>query len=181
MAQASFRGEHHLKMDGKGRISIPADFRRVLESGDADWSSDQPSRMVINYRDELAGGFEINTYDGQAENEALVAALPKGSLSRKMAQRDFITKTKDLSLDDTGRIVMPQFLRDRLGLAEGMTILALGLGETFQMWNPDTYEAVHGAALDDFIEEQGEDFNSEMLLEEGRKILEARMRRDARE
>ena len=30
----SFTGEHTQKVDGKGRMSIPADFRRVLEDGD---------------------------------------------------------------------------------------------------------------------------------------------------
>ena len=34
-----FRGEAENKVDNKGRVSIPAAFRRILEEGDPDWSS----------------------------------------------------------------------------------------------------------------------------------------------
>ena len=34
-----FRGEAENKVDAKGRISIPAPFRRILEEGAPDWSS----------------------------------------------------------------------------------------------------------------------------------------------
>ncbi|MEM9123456.1 MAG: MraZ N-terminal domain-containing protein, partial [Pseudomonadota bacterium] len=34
-----FRGEFDQRVDGKGRMSIPASFRRVLEQGDPNWSS----------------------------------------------------------------------------------------------------------------------------------------------
>ena len=37
-----FRGESHHKVDAKGRVSIPASFRRVLEAGDPNWQSDAP-------------------------------------------------------------------------------------------------------------------------------------------
>ncbi|HKK83893.1 MAG TPA: cell division/cell wall cluster transcriptional repressor MraZ, partial [Roseovarius sp.] len=33
-----FRGESHHKVDTKGRVSIPASFRRVLESSDPNWT-----------------------------------------------------------------------------------------------------------------------------------------------
>ena len=46
-----FRGEFHQKVDGKGRVSIPADFRRVLESGDPSWSDGKAPEFVIVYVD----------------------------------------------------------------------------------------------------------------------------------
>ena len=44
-----FRGEAENKVDAKGRISIPAPFRRILEEGDPDWSSSLNPNLVIVY------------------------------------------------------------------------------------------------------------------------------------
>ncbi|MDG1769388.1 MAG: MraZ N-terminal domain containing protein, partial [Yoonia sp.] len=49
----SFTGEHIQKVDGKGRMSIPADFRRVLESQDPDWTDGLNPRMYLLYGDHL--------------------------------------------------------------------------------------------------------------------------------
>ena len=49
----SFTGEHTQKVDGKGRMSIPADFRRVLESQDPDWTDGLNPRMYLLYGDHL--------------------------------------------------------------------------------------------------------------------------------
>ena len=34
-----FRGESVHKVDQKGRVSVPASFRRVIEEGDPDWGA----------------------------------------------------------------------------------------------------------------------------------------------
>ena len=44
-----FRGEAENKVDVKGRVSIPAAFRRILEEGDPDWSSGSNPNLVIVY------------------------------------------------------------------------------------------------------------------------------------
>ena len=44
-----FRGEAENKVDSKGRVSIPAPFRRVLEEGDPDWSNGVNPNFVIVY------------------------------------------------------------------------------------------------------------------------------------
>ena len=49
----SFTGEHTQKVDGKGRMSIPADFRRVLESQDPDWTDGLTPRMYLLYGEHL--------------------------------------------------------------------------------------------------------------------------------
>ena len=36
-------------MDGKGRVSIPAAFRRVLEQGDPDWTEGLRPELVLAY------------------------------------------------------------------------------------------------------------------------------------
>ncbi|HSF93268.1 MAG TPA: MraZ N-terminal domain-containing protein, partial [Paracoccaceae bacterium] len=44
-----FRGEWRHKVDSKGRVSVPADFRRSLEEGDADNPTKSTPNFVLIY------------------------------------------------------------------------------------------------------------------------------------
>ena len=44
-----FRGESIHKVDGKGRGSIPAAFRRVLEEFDPEWTLGLNPNLIIVY------------------------------------------------------------------------------------------------------------------------------------
>lgn len=46
-----FRGESVHKVDSKGRVSIPANFRRVLEDNDPRWTAGGNPELVIVYGD----------------------------------------------------------------------------------------------------------------------------------
>ncbi len=56
-----FRGESHNKVDAKGRVSIPASFRRVLEAGDPTWKSGENPELVIVYGDHRRSYLECYT------------------------------------------------------------------------------------------------------------------------
>ena len=43
----SFRGELSQKVDSKARVSIPAAFRRVLETGDPSWPETPRPKVVM--------------------------------------------------------------------------------------------------------------------------------------
>ena len=62
-----FRGEGHHKVDGKGRVSIPAHFRRVLEAGDPSWSEGKAPEFVIVYGDHRRNFLECFTIDAANE------------------------------------------------------------------------------------------------------------------
>ena len=58
-----FRGESLHKVDAKGRVSVPAAFRRVLEEGDPDFSRESSPNFVIVY-----GGVRGNCLEGYTIN-----------------------------------------------------------------------------------------------------------------
>ncbi|MFC7703277.1 division/cell wall cluster transcriptional repressor MraZ [Plastorhodobacter daqingensis] len=138
MAQ-TFRGEFNQKVDTKGRVSIPAPFRRVLEAGDPDWAEGQRPRFVIVYGDERRKFLECYTISAMREVEAQIARLPRGTPRRRLLERVMITLSHTCEVDEDGRIVLPQKLRDKIALsAEAVFAGAL---DTFQIWQPAAYEA----------------------------------------
>jgi len=159
-----FRGESVHKVDAKGRVSIPAPFRRVLEENDPDWSDKLNPNLIIVYGGKsrpFLEGFSVIAMDDVDER---IAAMPRGSKNRRILERMFSGQAVQIQLDDTGRLVLSQKLRDKIGITGEAFFIASG--DTFQIWEPAAYEAQE-ARLEDSIEEFDEDFDPLILLEAG--------------
>jgi MraZ protein len=141
-----FRGEFRQKVDGKGRVSIPASFRRVLEAQDPDWETGKRPRFIIVYGDDRRAHLECFSITAMEDVDARVARMQRGSPERRAMETLLYTLSTDAEVDEDGRIVLSQKLRDKLGL-EGEVYFA-GTADTFQIWHPDTYEAREKARLD---------------------------------
>ena len=140
-----FRGESHHKVDNKGRVSIPASFRRVLEAGDPNWTEGLNPELVIVYGDERRKQLECFTIDAIHDVERRIEKLPRGDKRRKALQRLYNTQSLLTSVDETGRLVLPAKLREKIDI-DGMAFFA-GNGDTFEIWKPETYDAEMDADL----------------------------------
>lgn len=141
-----FRGESEHKVDGKGRVSIPASFRRVIESCDPDWTDGLPPRLIIVYGGETRAYLEGFTIEAMEEVDEKISKHPRGSAKRKAMERLYSAQSVETVVDDTGRIVLPQKLREKIGLTD--TAQFVSSGDTFEIWKPEAYDASI-AALDD--------------------------------
>ena len=150
-----FRGESTHKVDAKGRVSIPASFRRVLERGDPDWDEGLNPNLVIVYGGRRRKFLECYTIEAMEEVEALIATLRRGTPKRRLLERVISGQSFATSVDETGRLVLPARLRERIGLER--EAFFLGTNDTFQIWNPKTYEE-DNARLYEMLEEQPEKF-----------------------
>ena len=157
-----FRGEGHHKVDGKGRVSIPAPFRRVLEASDPDWKAGDNPNLVIVYGGERQKYLECFTMEAIDEVDRKIAKMPRGSMERRMLERTFNGQSLPATVDETGRLVLPAKQRQKIGLAAEAYFIATG--DTFQIWNPDTYEEVEQARADAWLEDLPEDFDPLTLL-----------------
>ena len=158
-----FRGESHHKVDTKGRVSIPASFRRVLEAGDPNWQSGDSPELVIVYGDHRRKYLECYTMEAIDEVDAKIDALPRGSMERKMLQRLFHGQSFPTNVDETGRLVLPTKLRSKIDLDKEAFFIAAG--DTFQIWKPETYETEELAAAEEWLEELPEDFDPLQFLD----------------
>ena len=153
-----FRGEGVQKVDGKGRVSIPAHFRRVLEAGDPTWTDGKAPEFVIVYGDEKRDYLECFTIDSANEMDAKIEALPRGHAVRKRLSKLFHGQSLPANVDETGRIVLPAKLRQKIGIEAEAYFIAMG--DTFQIWHPDAYEAQDSdvSDVDDLIPEGADEW-----------------------
>ncbi|WP_299557825.1 division/cell wall cluster transcriptional repressor MraZ [uncultured Sulfitobacter sp.] len=152
-----FRGESQHKVDAKGRVSIPASFRRVLEANDPNWQNGGTPELVIVYGDHRRNYLECYTMAAIDEVDDKIDALPRGSMERKMLQRLFHGQSHPTTVDETGRLVLPAKLRNKIDL-EGEAFF-MSAGDTFQIWKPETYETEEKAREEEWLEQLPEDFD----------------------
>lgn len=158
-----FRGESHHKVDTKGRVSIPASFRRVVEAADPNWSSGDAPELVIVYGDHRRNYLECYTIEAINEVDDKIDALPRGSMERKMLQRLFHGQSFPTSVDETGRLVLPAKLRHKIRLEKEAFFIAAG--DTFQIWRPETYESEEDAKTEAWLDELPADIDPLVFLD----------------
>jgi len=122
-----FSGTHPHKVEPRGRVSIPADFRRVLRDAEA-----TEVFLVPQLRDERAHMFfterglrsYIRTFDDMdldAEQQRAIDEVITG-------------EARSLAIDDLGRIVIPEECRISIGVTGECVFV--GGGSYFEMWEP---------------------------------------------
>ena len=158
-----FRGESQHKVDSKGRVSIPASFRRVLEASDPNWQHGDNPELVIVYGDARRQYLECYTMEAIEEVDAKIANLPRGSMARKVLERMFNGQSLPTTVDETGRLVLPAKLRSKIGLDKEAFFIAAG--DTFQIWNPDTFEDGEAVEAEKLLEELPEGMDPLELLD----------------
>lgn len=161
----SFTGEHTQKVDGKGRMSIPADFRRVLEAGDPEWTPGLSPRMYLLYGDHLKNELHGYTVDEFTKVVDQINTLPRGSDRKKKLSRLIIGQSIKLDVDKDGRTVMPIAQRQKLGVTDGELKFS-GLGDHFEIWKAETYSTEVAEDLSSWLDEQGDNFDPLVLLDE---------------
>jgi MraZ protein len=161
-----FRGEFHQKVDTKGRMSIPASFRRVLEAGDPEWTDGLNPQLVVLYGDHLNDSLHVYTITAFMEIEDDILALPRGSDERRYLSRTILGQSLTTDVDKDGRLVLPKKQRDKIGL-EG-EVFFTAAGDHFQIWRPETYETVEAGVVPEVLKDKPEDFDPLILLDQAR-------------
>ena len=133
-----FRGEAENKVDSKGRVSIPAPFRRVLEEGDPDWSNGVNPNFVIVYGRRNSKCLEGYSLKSMNDVDDMVSRLPRYSKERETLERLLNSLSIYAQVDENGRIVLPPKLRKIADITS--KAMFVGMGDKFQIWEPDSYQ-----------------------------------------
>ncbi len=146
----SFTGEKMQRMDGKGRLVIPAGFRDALRDGDPAGRSVDLTRMVVSYGDHLKGHLRIYSMESFEGVKAMIAALPTASTVKRNLSYLYLTQQETFATDREGRIILTAALRAKLGFEEG-DVRILGLGDYIEVWNEAAFQASRGAEIADWL------------------------------
>ena len=130
-----FAGTFENKVDGKGRVSVPASFRAELEG--------RHNNAVYIYPSLEFQAIEACPVEWMEEMKAGIQRLPKFSKERRALGMSIFGPARLLRFDDGGRLILPKDLADQAGIT-GRAVF-VGIGESFLIWNPEAASA----ALDD--------------------------------
>jgi MraZ protein len=128
-----FTGEYRHTVDGKGRIAVPVKFRAQLD----------PGSMVSGWLDDCLAIHPKAGWDALA---AKVAALQITDPQSRRFQRFVFSQATEAEMDRQGRLLLPAFLRESIGLGQDAVIV--GSRDHAEIWAPDRWDS-YRRALDD--------------------------------
>ncbi|HZP71043.1 MAG TPA: division/cell wall cluster transcriptional repressor MraZ [Pseudolabrys sp.] len=118
-----------LRLDSKGRVSIPGAFRAVLARDGFEGLYCYPAldRPAID-----AGGSAL-----MAEIEALIGRFAAYSDERERLALALYGTSETLKVDGEGRVVLSDSLKRHAGITDAVSFV--GLGQKFQIWEPGRF------------------------------------------
>ena len=124
-----FLGTIENKLDQKGRISVPADFRMVVKN-----STFQGVILFHSFTNKCIEGCSMERMEmlSDATDNLDLFSEENDNLNSLI-----FSDARQLSFDVTGRIVIPSDLLEFAGIKN--SALFVGKGKTFQIWNPDEF------------------------------------------
>ena len=121
-----FVSNYNLRLDAKGRVSIPAPFRGVLARDGFDGLYCYPTLASPSLD---AGGHAL-----LKEIEALIARFPPYSDQRDEFSVALYGTSETLKLDGEGRVILSEPMKVHAGITDAVAFV--GLGHKFQIWEP---------------------------------------------
>ncbi len=120
-----FIGEFQHNLDQKGRIAIPAKFRKDFEDG----------LIITRGIDKCLFIFSKSEWNKLAEK---LSELPLAQANSRAFARLMFSGAVDENLDNQGRILIPDYLRNYASLKKQLVIN--GLFNRLEIWDKDIWQ-----------------------------------------
>ncbi len=138
-------GEYNNTLDEKGRVSFPVKLRTVIN---------QNVLMVTKGLDRCLWLFTLDEWESFASKIMANASMMKKKNLDVI--RHFIAPAQQIEFDKTGRLSIPQSLREYASLSKECTIL--GIAKYVELWDEKTYSE-YLASSEDSFRDAAEEFN----------------------
>lgn len=131
--EVDLNGEYRLKVDGKGRVTLPAKFRKVL-STDLIVTQSPVEKCVY--------AFETPDFNQWVES-VMSGAFPERKANDRQQEkthRALKARANSVEVDSAGRIMLSADMREKCGIEKD--IVLVGNGSRFEVWDAQSYEAM---------------------------------------
>ena len=125
-----FLSSYENKLDKKGRVSVPASFRSYLTS--------MGYNGFIAYPSFSSESLEACSQDRIEKISNAIDSLNPFEEKRDFFATSILSESTSLQFDTEGRVLLPSNLLNHAKITSN--ILFVGLGKTFQIWNPKIFE-----------------------------------------
>ena len=136
--QLAFRGNFTHTLDPKGRINLPAEFRRVLNS------AGENAVVLTNYISDgsrCLEGFGIKSW---ISFEAKLRQKSRFSSKLQKLENFYLSRAAECGVDSNGRILLPAHLREYAGIEKEVTFTSSIHG--FRIWDKRVWDHIFSAA-----------------------------------
>jgi len=120
-----FRGVNTLNLDAKGRMAMPSKYREKLTA--------QCSGQLVVTLDLNDPCLLLYPLPAWEEIERQLVRLPNINPQNRKLQRLLIGHASECEFDNSGRILLPPLLRERVNLEKKVTLI--GQGKKFEIWD----------------------------------------------
>lgn len=119
-----FRGRYEHTIDAKGRTSLPARYRDVLET------SGERRIILTSALDPCLVAYAMSEWTAFEER---LAKLPQFDRAVQKLKRIYVSGAVECEIDDSGRLLVPPTLREYAGLEKD--VLWAGSGKYAELWD----------------------------------------------
>ena len=125
-----FLSNYENKLDKKGRVSVPATFRSYLNS--------MGYNGFISYPSFNHSALEACSQDRIEKLSNTIDSLNPFEEKRDYFATSILSESENLQFDTEGRVSLSNKLLNHAKIKN--SILFVGLGKTFQIWEPNNFE-----------------------------------------
>jgi MraZ protein len=135
-----FRGTFDHTLDAKNRLTVPARYRAALSEGVV-------LARTVDQKPCL-GVWRPQDYDSYTKRA--LEGIPELSTRRGELERYFNGYSHEVELDAAGRIMIPGFLGEDVGLAKDVVVV--GVGDRLELWDSVAWTEHRSALLSSVAE-----------------------------
>ena len=124
-----FLGRYEYQLDEKGRLSLPAEYRRKASG----------SRFVLlKWESTHLTLFPEDVWEDVSKR---LLELRRGRRDLATKLRDVMSRATEVVPDKQGRFLIPAWLREQAGL--GSSVFLIGAIDRVELWNSDSFRRQH--------------------------------------
>ncbi len=136
-----YEGTYTYSLDHKGRLFIPAEFRKRLPP--------EANGTLVATKG-YDGCISLFPLDKWGELEKSLRSLPVNKMRVRVVLRTLLSRARRIPIDSQGRIKIPQDLLDYANLTDEAVII--GALDWIEVWSPEAYKEWDKEAESNFAE-----------------------------